>query len=567
MYVRVKTTPNSPRKSVQIVESVRKGEKVSQKIVRYIGIALDDQELEQLKQLAESIKTKLESDGQQVLFSPEALAKIKKQKGKQKRKEIKSVKETASDYEVNLKNLIEEQRVISGIHDVYGNLFDQLGYGTIIKNPARHKSSVEIYRDIVLARVANPLSKRASVDMLEEDFGISLNLDQVYKMMDKLDEAAIEKINETACRNTSSLFQGKIDVIFFDCTTLYFETFEEDAFRKNGYSKDLKFNQPQVLVALMVTKEGLPIGYEAFEGSTYEGHTLIPAVNKLRGKYKIDKVVFVADSAMLNQDNLSKLDKEKIEYIVGARLKNLPEVMQKQVLRLQNYQPVKPRLSNNDDDYRIGQFEYNGKKLIVSYSGKRARKDARDRQKTIERLQKKLAKQKSPKEYLSNHGCRKYLKVKGESSIELDKEKIASAARWDGLHGVITSASSLTDREVLLQYNNLWEIENAFRVTKHDLKVRPVFHWVPRRVKAHLAISFTAYTLAKHLEYLVKLQYHKMSPEKIRQSLVRVQTSILYDKKKKIRYGLPSRISLDVRKIYKICGATHHLTPYIIKKV
>jgi transposase len=554
MYVRVKTTPNSPRKSVQIVESARIGDKVSQKIVRYVGIALDDNELEQLKALAESIKTKLEDDGQQSLFGPEKLAYLKNTK--------KPIKEKNSDYEVNLKNLVEEQRVVAGIHAVYGNLFNQLGYGAVIANPARHKSSVSIYRDIVLARIANPRSKMASVDMLEEDFGIALNLDNVYRMMDKLDEKAIDRLNNITYNNTQALFRSKIDVIFFDCTTLYFETFQEDSFRKNGYSKDLKFNQPQVLLALMVTKEGLPIGYRAFDGATYEGHTLIPALKELREKYQIDKVVFVADAGMMNNNNLLKLEEEKIEYIVGARLKNLPADLQKQILNQSNYQSV----ANSKEGFKIGRFTDQDKQLIVSYSETRARKDAADRRKAIEKLRKKLAKQKTAKDYLTNRGYRKYLKVNGHSSIELDEEKIQAASCWDGLHGVVTNASNLTNQEILEQYNNLWQVENAFRVTKHDLKVRPVFHWAPRRVKAHLAISFTAYALVRHLEYIVKLQYRKLSPEKIRQVLVRAQTSILYDKKKKIKYGLPSRISLDAKKIYKICGAEYKLTPFIIEK-
>ena len=109
-------------------------------------------------------------------------------------------------------------------------------------------------------------------------------------------------------------------------------------------------------------------------------------------------------------------------------------------------------------------------------------------------------------------------------------------------------------------------MENAFRVTKHDLKVRPVYHWKPSRVKAHIAISFIAYTMLKHLEYRVKLQYVKMSPEKIRQTLVNVQTSIMYDKKKHIRYALPSKSSMDAKKIYKILNIPIKSTPYILEK-
>jgi len=556
MFVRVKTTPNSPRKSVQIVESIRKGDSVTQKIVRHVGIAFDDSELSQLKDLAESIKIKLEADSQQLLFSPEELARTN-------RKE-KHASETDKDYHVNLKNLVEEQRVVSGIHDVYGSLFDQLSFDSILKNPARQVAAVRIFRDIVLARIANPLSKRASVDMLEEDFGITLDLDRVYQMMDELDETAIRKLNDLAYEHTVGLFTGKLDVVFFDCTTLYFETFEEDEFRKNGYSKDLKFNQPQVLLALMVTKEGLPIGYQAFEGSTYEGHTLIPALKELRQRYSVDKVVFVADAGMLNTDNIQEMQTENIDYIVGSRLRNLPQELQKQVLNLENYTQVK---TVTDDVYKVGQFEYKGQRLIVSYSAKRARKDAADREKAIEKLQKKITKQKNPKDYLSNYGNRKYLQIKGETAIQLNVEKIATESRWDGLHGAISNTKDLSGHEILSQYKHLWEVENAFRISKHDLKVRPVFHWKPSRVKAHLAISFAAYTLVKQLEYRVKLQYKKLSPEKIRQALIRVQTSILYDKQKKIRYGLPSRISQEARKIYKLCNVVQKLTPFIIKKM
>ena len=188
MFVRVKSTPNSPRQSVQIVESVRRGDQIKQKIVRYVGIAMDDRELEALKYLAESIRIKLEADTQELLFSPEELARLKKQK---KNPPIYS----DEDYRVNLKHLKEEQRVVDGVHDVYGQLFDELKLGAIFPNPARQAHLVETFKNIVMARLANPSSKRQSARMLEEDFGINLKLDSVYRMMDNLDAAAIEKLH------------------------------------------------------------------------------------------------------------------------------------------------------------------------------------------------------------------------------------------------------------------------------------------------------------------------------------------------------------------------------------
>ena len=168
MFVRVKDTPNSPRKSVQIVHSYRVDGTVKQKIVRYVGIAHDDYDLEKLKLLAESVKVKLEADAQELLFSPEELAKINIE-----------AKKTYSedDYKVNIKDLLEEARTVSGIHDAYGALFDELSYGRVIYNPKRNVSAASVFKDIVLARIANPASKRASCDLLEEDFGISIDLD------------------------------------------------------------------------------------------------------------------------------------------------------------------------------------------------------------------------------------------------------------------------------------------------------------------------------------------------------------------------------------------------------
>ena len=564
MFVRVKTSPNSPRCSVQIVESMRIEGKVRQKIVKHIGIAKDEEELVELKILAESIKRKLELENVLPLFSPEELEK-ELEKAKNRAKEGKY---SDNDYIVNIKNLIEEDRVITGIHDIYGKLFDELNLSSIFAYPSRNKTSIENFKNIVMARIAKPDSKRASVKMLEENFGISLNLGSVYNMMDKLNDKAIEKLNSLAYNKSRDLLGGKIDVIYFDATTLYFESFTEDEFKRNGYSKDRKFNQPQVVLALMVTKEGLPIGYEAFSGDTFDGHTLIPSLKILRDKYDIDKVVYVADSGMFNKSNLKELDELEeynFDYIVGARIKNLSKSIKDKIVDEQNYKYL-----NSDID--IANFTLdNGRKLVVTYSKKRAKKDKADRMKGIEKLKAKLEKEKSVKSHLSNHGYKKYLQLDKKScnmSIIIDEEKIKEDEKWDGLKGLIINGNSqLSNDEILTQYNNLWQVEESFRITKHDLKIRPIYHWTPKRVKAHLAISFTAYMLTRYLEFKVRLQYKKLSPQVIRNLLLNVQKSIVYDKEKKIKYILPSKIKPDAKKIYNLMEVRHSITPYILGKL
>ena len=572
MFIRVKTTPNSPRKSVQIVESFRVDNKVKQKIVKHIGVALDDYELNELKLLASAIKTKLELENTLPLYTPE---EIEKQIEKSK-ENIKRDIYSDDDYVVNIKDLVEEDRVITGIHDIYGKMFDELDLKNIFVNPARNKSSVEYFRNIVLARIAKPDSKSRSVHMLEENFGVSLDLDSVYKMMDKIDDKSIEKLNSIAYSETKKLFDDKIDVIYFDATTIYFESFTEDigddAIRKNGYSKDLKFNQPQVVLALMVTKEGLPIGYELFSGDTFDGHTLIPSLKILRDKYNVDNVVYVADSGMFNNDNLKELEmleEYNFNYIVGARIKNMQKNIKEQILNKNNYKELNSEIS-------IANIALdNGRKLVVTYSLKRARKDKADREKAIKKLKDKLEKNISVKSQLSNQGYKKYLQLKSNNeestcdlSIALNEDKIYEDSLWDGLKGLIVNKNStLSNDEILTQYNNLWQVEESFRITKHDLKIRPVYHWKPSRVKAHIAISFASLLIVRHLEYSIKLQYKKLSPKVIRELLLNIQTSIVYDKTKKIKYAIPSKIKLETKKIYKLMDKQYSTTPYIIGKL
>lgn len=628
MFVRVKGTPNSPRKSVQIVENFRFSGKVKQKIVKHIGVALDDSELEELKSLAHSIKIKLEHDLQLPLYSIEDMEKLQANTKNTPKGKNSSTAELINpsqspflglfdlieqtqrdDYDVNLLDIQEEDRVIKGIHDIYGKLYDELGFNKVLPNPARNVASTNVLKEIVLSRVANPDSKRESVRNLEANFGVKLDLNSVYKMMDKLGDNEILKLNKLVYTQTKQLFRDKIDVVYFDATTLYFESFKEDEFKKNGYSKDNKFNQPQVVLALLVTKSGLPIGYKAFSGDTFDGHTIIPALIEIREHYDIDKVVFVADSGMFSKNNLAEFDKihnpfmfkyslykwssvsskkltlkdyqkqfiefnknTNITYIVGARIKNMPKEVKEQILDMSNYKVLNGSL-------KVATFEYEGKKLLVSYSTTRAAKDKYEREKGIQRLRDKLKKNKSVKTHLSNQGYNKYLQLEGNNetkegenkknscdiAIELNEEKIKEDAIWDGLKGILTNNTNLTNEELIHQYSNLWQVEESFRITKHDLKIRPIYHWKPSRVKAHLAISFMAYTLVRHLEHRVRLQYIELSPEKIRKILLSIQVSILYDTKTKKRFAMPSKVSADAKKIYKLMEVATHEKPYILR--
>ena len=211
-------------------------------------------------------------------------------------------------------------------------------------------------------------------------------------MMDQLDEARIAQRKFRVCQATQALLPGPLRVLFFDCTTWYFESFKEDTLKQNGDSKDGKCNQPQVLLALMVTQEGLPVSYEVFPGATFEGHSLIPFIESMRDQYNLKQVVCVADRGMLNKANLAAIEAAGAYYIVGAKLKQLPKAQQTKVLDKSAYTDL------GQGQKTARELIHGQRRLMVSHCPKRAAKDQHDRQKAVERLIKKLGQSQHPKD-------------------------------------------------------------------------------------------------------------------------------------------------------------------------
>ena len=547
MFIRIKSTPNSPRKSVQIVASIRKKNRVKQKIIRYVGVATDEEEQNRLVNLAKHMKRTMEEEEQSNLLRPETLVEMAAECRR---------RDNGKAMRVDLRDIKEWKRIIIGIHEVYGILYKELGFHKLLRSESLNRA----LQDVVLARIAHPQSKRSTAEMLREDFGIELSLDKIYRMMDCIEDEVVERLQETVLKVTHQVLGEKIRVIFFDATTLYFESFKEDELKKNGYSKDCKFNQPQILLALLVTEEGLPIGYEIFPGSTYEGGTLLTSIDNLSKRYKLEKVVFVADSGMLNKKNLKLLRTHRVEYIVGARLKGLSNEWKSKVLDPQQYTSL-------DNEEKVADIPFGeGQRLIVHFSPKRAVKDAKDRCTTVEKLMEKLNKNSSAKSLVSNYGYKRFMQIEFGSKVSLNTKAIEEAKKWDGLHGVITNALDLSVKEVLRQYKGLWQVEESFHITKHDLRARPIFHWTQRRIRAHLAIAFMAFTCVRLLEYRIAIQQDRLSPETIRMSLMGAQVSIMKDTTSKKSYALPSKERRELKRIYQTMGLKYSEIPFQLHK-
>jgi transposase len=553
MFIRVKTTPNSPRRSVQICENIRKGDKIKQKIVHYVGIARDEDEEQKLKDYGKEliVKITLEREKisqQQSLFDvseSEVRNHIKSKAGRPKRKNIEDILPTS---QVCLDDIKEESRIVEGVHDIAGKMFDDMYEGLLDS-----KKSQERLRDVVLSRLVYPCSKRGTQQKLAKHFGKNHDLNLIYQMMDQL-FPKIDPMKQLTFLKTKSLFPDKIDLLLFDVTTLYFESVEEDELRNFGYSKDHRFNTTQVVLALATNQDGLPIGYELFEGNKAEVTTLIDAIESWKKLFNIDSVCFVGDRAMFTKKNMALLKSYQYHYIIAAKLRTLPEKLQNEIFKEEHYRPT---VLNKDFGW-IGEFEYEESRLIISYKSKRALKDQKDRQCILDKVKKRIGKKANPNNLITNQGVKQFITRDETALISLDENKIAVAQEWDGLHGIITNIEHDSPQSLIARYARLWVIEESFRINKHTLEMRPIFHWVPPRIHAHIAICYMTFSVLKQLQYRVNLT-QKISINEILDELLNVQASIHIHKKTKDKYRLPGYFSNKARKIYKTFGVERSL--------
>jgi transposase len=376
---------------------------------------------------------------------------------------------------------------------IFGKLYDSIGFGMVEE---------ELFRHLVIARLAFPLSKLKTVEYLYRYQGISLDIDAVYRFLDKLNDQLKAQIEQIAFAHTKKVLKGNLSIVFYDMTTLYFEASDEDDLRKTGFSKDGKHQNPQIYLGLLVGMGGYAIGYDIFEGDIYEGHTLIPFLKKITARFKLDKPVVIADAGLLSTKNLEALQEEGYQYILGARIKNESESVKQQIQSEEWSNGKVVRLTKPDKT-----------KLIVSYSLKRAIKDEHNRQRGLKRLEKQIKKGKLTKSNINNRGYNKYLKLIGKLHIEIDYEKFQADKIWDGLKGYITN-TKLSSKQVIDNYNNLWYIEKAFRMSKTDLRIRPIYHRLKNRIEAHICIAFTAYSIYKELERILYKEKSSLSLKK-----------------------------------------------------
>lgn len=402
----------------------------------------------------------------------------------------------AAEYDAIFSGIGQDQLRLVGPDLIYGRLFDKIGFGTV------NTSDNSLFKSLVVTRLYHPGSKLKTLKYMAYFMNKYYAEDKVYRFLDDLcwrsedtkrraSHDIKHEVEKVTYEQTKKVLGGQVTVVFYDTTTMYFESREDDV-RVPGWSKDGKSANPQVVLGLLVGPGGNPIGYEMHPGNTYEGRTMIPIIEKLRKRFGFDRPIVIADAGLLSKENISELEKNGYEYILGSRIRSQSEDFKSKIasLGLTNGQLVAIHLT---DDRR----------MVVTMSDARARKNAADREKGLKRLEKRFRTDKLTKDKLNNRGYNRFLTMSGEASIKIDYEKVSLDASLDGYKGYTTN-SKLPDDQIVEQYGYLFMIERAFRFCKTDLDIRPMYHRLYNRIEAHVCICFVAYTIMLELERILK---------------------------------------------------------------
>ena len=496
MGLRVRKKKNqSGSISVQIVDRTNRGYKV----VETLGCSDDEIEIDKLHQKA-ILRI---NDLSQNLFS-------------------KSLDETSEKLLLKklLSKLTTQDFIPIGDELIFGKIFNNIGCNNLfnnVKSIRKQEDKNFLFKSLVISRLLYPGSKLELINYLSYFKNIDITSDKIYRFLDTLYQDEIKSRIETCVfEHTKKIMNGEIILTFYDVTTLYFESESEDDLRRVGFSKEGKIARPQIQLGLFTTLEGYPLSFEVYEGNKYEGHTLIDVLKKFEDRFQLDKKpIVVADRGMLNNDNIAYLENNNYKYILAYKIKNISNDLKEKIKNLTfiddnvthniEFKKVIPFADENDKKQTINVNQ----RLVLSYSTQRAKKDKYNRTKAIQRLEDKIKSSKTiTKKDLKLSYYAKYIDLDDNNSkitFNINNQKIIEDEKLDGIKGFVTNDFTLTANEIIEHYNNQYEVERAFRISKTDLKIRPIYHRLETRIKAHILISFVSYAIYKEFERKLKI--------------------------------------------------------------
>lgn len=403
---------------------------------------------------------------------------------------------------------------------VFWRLWEKLGLHQLFEGIYR-ASPVEFPVEeavfgMVLNRLLEPDSKLGAYEWLREcvyrpPFE-ELELHHLYRALDFLDEHT-RTVEEALFLRGRDLFNLDVDLVFFDTTSTYFEGHGPDGLAERGYSRDKRPDLVQVMIGLVMTREGIPVAHHVFPGNTADITMFRYAIADLRKRFTLRRVVVVADRGVVSEPLLKALDEEAMGYIVGIPLRKW-KAARKVLRRAGRYHEVAENL-------RVKEVWEDDERYVVCHNPEREGEDRRKRIEIVASLEAELVRS-GLAGLAKQKGGRRYIKVRDRGEAEVDWEKVKRDERYDGKF-VLRSNTELSAEEIALAYKELWRVERAFRELKSGLEVRPVRHWTPSRVRGHIMVCFLALVMESTLLKLLRDKRAKASYREVLKDLEQVK--------------------------------------------
>jgi len=425
---------------------------------------------------------------------------------------------------------ISEAEMSNWGYTVYKKIWDEFGLDRILEKIASKTKISYSLSDtsflMALSHLLSPSSKLAAYNSQTRYTGLyPVELNSIYRSLDILADFK-ETIEEKIFDTNRNLFNLEVDIVFYDVTTFSFSSVLPDSLKDYGFSKAAKPGKVQVVMGLLIDSFGRPVGYELFSGNTFDGKTLHSALETLEARFGIRKVIIVADKGINSKLNLKDITDRGYSYIFAYRLKSAPGKIKEEVSK-GSYTDIENDIESFK--YRVvnytHSFYHNSKKIeldqriIITYSEKRARKDAADRERMVNKAQ-DLLKDVSKIKASNRRGAKKYIAEQADNiSYTLDTAAIEADSAFDGYYAIATNEENITELDAISAYHNLYRIEQSFRLMKSNLEVAPIFVWTPKRIAGHFVVCFLAFLLERHLEYKLAKNNVAASADKIRDAL------------------------------------------------
>ena len=468
MFARIKTAYNrdgSERRYLQICESRREEGKVRQKVLCNLG-RVEDLQNGKLDDLIRSLAK----------FSDKLAV-------------VNAAEDLFADWSKEYGPSMVFRRLWEnlGLHEILAQLFDERDLSIDVQ---------EAIFCMVLNRLTEPTSKLGVSDWKDTVYRPefeSLKLHHFYRAIDFLDENK-DVIEEQLFYRHTNLFTSQLDLVFFDTTSTYVEG-DAGAFDllEYGHSKDHRPDRLQVMIGILMSRDGIPIAHHVFPGNTPDTDAFMEAVSDLKKRFNIQRVIVVGDRGMMGKRTLELLESLNLQYILGVRMRNIkvaPEI----IASPEPYAFVK-------DNLKVKEVTIEGNRYIVCLNEEEAKRDQAVREKIEIKLRSKIE-HGSVKDLIGNSEYKKYLNVTPDAAT-INKEKFKQEALFDGLYILQTNTQLPTD-EVATAYRDLWQIERAFRNLKSTLDLRPVYHWTEKRICGHIMLCFLALVMQIRFQKLLQ---------------------------------------------------------------